>query len=269
MDLKRSLKGKKNLLVVLFMVLGMGLFSCKKIDASKGDKLWFTPTVSTGFTGVEFAISGNLTYNASTTTSVEIYTTQKVYDATEFVVEDNTLKIKMKKGYSVSNGDYIQVIVNAPNVRNFINSGSGSFIANTDPQSTFTDSKVVLSGSGSITVNQLNTYTHETTLSGSGSISIAQLFCTESNLTLSGSGNVSLTGQTVDSDIVLSASGTVSSYNFISDISDVLISGSGNVQLHADSLLNVTISGSGSVYYKGYPSVNVFGSGSGSVINAN
>lgn len=259
----------RSLTLFIFSILILGFSSCKKIDASKGEKKWFTPAVNSSFNGIEFAISGNIEYNAAPTTSIEIYTTEKVYNAIEFIVENNTLKIQMKKGYSIKNGSSIQVKIYAPDVRNFINSGSGSFSAYTDPQSNFANSKVVLSGSGEVYVDQLNSDSQELTLSGSGSLEVNNLVCTESTISLSGSGDIAVSGQTLNSDITISSSGKIEGFNFLSDISDVLISGSGNAEVNADSLLNVLISGSGSVYYKGYPAVSFSGSGSGNIVNAN
>ncbi len=256
-------------LILAFLIVGIALSACKKIDASKGEFSWKTYTVSNQFEGIEFALSGSLVYTESTSTSIEVYATEKVHDKLEIMVENNTLKVKLKNGYSIVNGDDIQVNISAPNVHDFYNSGSGDFEGILNVSSNYTNSKVVQSGSGNIYINQINAYNQEITLSGSGNISIDSLNNTSSVSTISGDGIISVTGLTVDSDITISGSGTFSGFNYISDITEVLISGSGNAQVYANSLLNATISGSGSVFYKGTPSVNVSGSGSGTVTDAN
>ena len=193
----------------------------------------------------------------------------KVFEALAIEVENEILKIKLKNGYTIKNGEGIIVKVKAPNISEVINSGAGNFNAYTDPLSEFADGAVTQSGSGNIFVDKLNAFTSKFVLSGSGKLSINELIATESDFVLSGSGDINIHGETTNLDAQLSGSGSIKSAGLNSDIADINISGSGNVEIHADSLLNVTISGSGSVYYTGYPSVNYSGSGSGSVVDNN
>jgi hypothetical protein len=144
-----------------------------------------------------------------------------------------------------------------------------------------------LNGSGSVTLDSLDTENMEVDLSGSG---IMSGVLTSNSLTtrisgsgkinlnahtnsciarISGSGDIELVGETLSGDFSISGSGNIQSTNFIQNECIAKISGSGNMYLNVTEYLDVTITGSGSVYYVGNPQVNVKITGSGSIIKQN
>ncbi|MGB1104128.1 MAG: GIN domain-containing protein [Crocinitomicaceae bacterium] len=254
---------------IFILSIGMLFFSCKKINASKGTSSWHSIEISESFHSIELSLAGNLNYQAGEEKTMEIYCNDKIYEDLDIEIKNEILQIKMKKGFTIKNGEEISINITAPDIHVFINSGSGNFNANTDPIDSFSSSNVTLSGSGNIFVDRLESYSNDAVLSGSGNLTINELIVTESDMTLSGSGKVNVAGSAMNNNTVLSGSGSILAKNFITDISDINISGSGNLEIHVDSLLNVNISGSGSVLYTGFPSINVTGSGSGSVTDNN
>lgn len=141
-----------------------------------------------------------------------------------------------------------------------------------------------LNGSGTVTLDSLNTEYIEVSLSGSGKMSgyvestslIAKIsgsgsidldaYTSSTSARISGSGDIDLLGETLNGDFSISGSGNIRSYNFLQKECISKISGSGSMYLNVSDYLDVTISGSGSVFYIGDPALNVTITGSGQVI---
>jgi hypothetical protein len=107
-------------------------------------------------------------------------------------------------------------------------------------------------------------------LSGSGKISIEGTFrsVNELKLSISGSGDI-LVKDPFDSDeslVNISGSGKADLLKVNSKKAEVDISGSGNASLQVQDKLEANISGSGKIYYIGSPDVDADISGSGKVI---
>jgi hypothetical protein len=107
-------------------------------------------------------------------------------------------------------------------------------------------------------------------LSGSGKISIEGTFLSvnELKLSISGSGDI-LVKDPFDSDeslVNISGSGKADLLKVNSKKAEVDISGSGNASLQVQDKLEANISGSGKIYYIGSPDVDADISGSGKVI---
>ncbi len=153
-------------------------------------------------------------------------------------VKANTLRIRGKKSFSSRQGCKIKITV---------------------PELV----EVSASGSGDISVSNLDTERFEFGLSGSGGFFV-QGKTDEMEISLSGSGDVIAEGQTKDLEIRLSGSGDISTRDLKAEEVYVRISGSGDVKVFAKESFDGTISGSGSIAYYGDPehtSSRVSGSG--------
>jgi hypothetical protein len=119
---------------------------------------------------------------------------------------------------------------------------------------------IVLSGSGIISMYNLDTETLTAKLSGSGSIEL-QGVATTAKLSIPGSGRIK--GYSVRTP------STTTGKLEMNDC-EVSISGSGQAFVYVWDYLDIHISGSGSVYYRGHPKdLFVDIPGSGHVINDN
>lgn len=127
---------------------------------------------------------------------------------------------------------------------------------------------LAISGSGDIRARkELNTRDMDLRISGSGEITLAELNAENADLSISGSGDIRIEdgGNARNLTISLSGSGDVDASGFEAERVSVRVSGSGDSSVHATQQLEVKVSGSGDVYYSGNPEINSSVSGSGSV----
>lgn len=104
----------------------------------------------------------------------------------------------------------------------------------------------------------------EVDISGSGEITITNLNSKEFTFNLSGSGSLEASGKVEQLFIELSGSGDVDARDLIAQDVEVEISGSGNAVVNATGTLDGDISGSGNIRYVSQPtnlSTSVTGSG--------
>ena len=230
-----------------FAILSLGILtfsSCEKIKG-KGEIVSQTRTV-TGFNGVSLSIDATVYFSTDTLYYLEIKAQQNILDILESDVgENNTLLLHYRKGVIVGRHDYIEIFVAGPDVNTLNISGSGDIFV-TNPW----------------TSNYL-----KTTVSGSGNISVPQLDAGELHATISGSGNIQATSGTTNYETLrISGSGNIDFVGVEADTTFATISGSGNISVWVLKLLDATISGSGNIRYKGDPVVKSHISGSGSII---
>ncbi|OUJ71650.1 head GIN domain-containing protein [Hymenobacter crusticola] len=123
-----------------------------------------------------------------------------------------------------------------------------------------------VSGSGSIKAAEaIKATTLDLAVSGSGNLSLAQLQSTAVSSAVSGSGSITVVGAAPRHDVRISGSGNVQSADLRAEASKVSISGSGNCQVNATKTLDARIAGSGSIYVTGNPQINSSIAGSGRV----
>ena len=158
-------------------------------------------------------------------------------------VDINTLKIKWKKGYSISTNKHILVTVPFKSISKVSLAGSGD----------------VYTDNATITSDNL-----KASLSGSGDIRL-DVKTGKLEARIAGSGDIELTGITDDLSASIAGSGDVKSYDLLAKNGDLRISGSGGIKANVSDMLKVSIAGSGDVTYKGNPKEDVRISGSGSV----
>jgi len=123
-----------------------------------------------------------------------------------------------------------------------------------------------ISGSGSITSENIETDKLKVSISGSGEIGVEALEAENIHVRISGSGDCYLAGNVNIQDISISGSGSYEGEDLQSEETTAHISGSGDATVWAEKELDVQISGSGKVGYKGDPQDVTFqSSGSGKV----
>jgi len=227
----------------LLCLIGITYSSCDKVKG-KGEVVSQTRNV-TGFTGFSLGIDGTIYFSTDSVFYVEVKAQQNILDVLETVLDNNQLIIRYKKNVSIGTHEAIEIFISAPAVN-----------------------KVQLSGSGDIQVtNAWNQPYIETAISGSGNISVVQLDAGELNSSISGSGNFTAQyGKINQEELTISGSGNIDLVGVEADTTYATISGSGNISVWVTQLLDVTISGSGNVRYKGSPVIITKISGSGSII---
>ncbi len=227
-------------LLLPFYIFGLTQFSfASSLRDEKRDVSGFSRIESSGSFQVEIR-SGNRE-------SLRLEGPSEVLEQVETIVENGTLKIRMKRNaknfFNMRSNTGVKVFIEAKNLTGLSLSGSGTI-----------QSAVTLKGSDV-----------DIKVSGSGSISSAAE-TEELSVQVSGSGRVDARGKAKEAEISISGSGRMNALELAVDESEIRISGSGRVELTANNSIDARISGSGSVRYKGSASnINAQTSGSGKV----
>ena len=158
-------------------------------------------------------------------------------------VDNGQLKIKWKKGTSISTRKGVVITVQFESING-----------------------VGLTGSGDIVSKDLIKADHfKVAISGSGDMDLE----VESNslrAAVSGSGDIVLKGSTKSFEAAVAGSGDISAFHLKSDNAEIKVSGSGDVELTVQNELKARVSGSGDISYKGNPKIqDIKVSGSGDV----
>ncbi|OFX28234.1 MAG: hypothetical protein A2X08_14365 [Bacteroidetes bacterium GWA2_32_17] len=182
-------------------------------------------------------------YSYDSINRVSVEAEENIIPYIETSVHGNSLVIKTSNFKRLETHFPIKVYIGSPNITN-----------------------VVLSGSGSITIDSLKTQNLTLLLKGSGNID-ADAYSQFIKASITGSGDIYLSGHTSSGECNISGSGEINAYNFIQDTCFASISGSGSMNLQVIDYLNANISGSGEIYYIGNPVVNTHITGSGRIIH--
>jgi Putative auto-transporter adhesin, head GIN domain len=102
-------------------------------------------------------------------------------------------------------------------------------------------------------------------LSGSGTVSVVGVRGTDFVADLSGTGTVAASGTVDHLTAVLSDTGTVDLQGLIAREAVARMDGTGMIGVHATSTLDATLTGTGSIVYSGSPSVRTHNTGTGTV----
>lgn len=123
-----------------------------------------------------------------------------------------------------------------------------------------------VSGSADVEAgNVFGTSGTELSTSGSGSISVSELNDKSLEISISGSGSITVRGTCAKVEADISGSGDLHAVDLAANEVSLDISGSGKADVKAISKLDASISGSGEVRYSGKPDVRSSISGSGSI----
>lgn len=197
-----------------------------------------------GFSGMSSGISADIELRQSSTYKVTIDGQKNIIDLVEMEVKEGTLKIRFKKGYSMSYKKNLKIRLEAPNFAYLGMSGSGDVRAE-----------------GALKGDNLNI-----SISGSGDFDLTNLAYNDVKISISGSGDVVVGGSAERAELSISGSGDVKAKNLKAQSVRCRVSGSGDVSCFAAKELDAYVSGSGDIQYSGNPpSVKKKVSGSGDI----
>lgn len=257
---------KNRLILILSGILFLGFTSC--IDGFRcidGDGFVASELRSAeGFHMIENTTEFDIIYKKSDTTGILVRTDLNLMDHIVTEVVNNTLEIKTRPRtacLNLSKGSVITIA--SPDLERVSLSGSGSLTAD---EMSGDRVSVRLSGSGDISVDRIISHDLSGTISGSGDILLSLVNCTDSEFATSGSGKISVAGECDTEDIKISGSGMFDGRNFVTRSANIALSGSGNVHSNVTDYLKAAISGSGNIYLSGNPRIEQKTSGSGRII---
>jgi len=236
------MKTRTIMLAIMAILTTISFTSCEKIRG-KGEVI--TEARSTdGYSGISLAMSATVFFTSAPTYSLELHGQENVLRQIVTEIDGNQLVIRVKHGVILGNHEPVRVYITAPNVTRLEVSGSGDIF--TDQPWHVSELSLSISGSGNITLANIEAGRLAATISGSGNIKAMAGTSNQEDLKISGSGSIDL--RSVEAHTVFTRT-----------------SGSGEMFINATNLLDVTISGSGDIWYLGNPSINLQVSGSGSV----
>lgn len=184
------------------------------------------------FTGVSSSLSADIELRQSSTFKVSIEGQKNIIDLVEMEVKEGTLKLRFKKGYSMTYKKTLKIRVEAPKFAYLSMAGSGNVRAN-----------------GALSGEKL-----AVSISGSGDFDLTQLQYNDVNVSISGSGDVDLGGSAERAELSISGSGDLKAKDLKAQSVRCRVSGSGNVSCFAAKELDALVSGSGDIRYSGNPS---------------
>ncbi|MFI2742909.1 head GIN domain-containing protein [Zhouia sp. PK063] len=183
------------------------------------------------YDGVHVAGAMDVTLVAGNEGKITVKTDDNLQEYIVTEVENNTLKIYVKKGYNVSTRKGIIVTVPVETI-----------------------DEVALAGSGDVATSGITLKSNKITvrIAGSGDLDLA-VDAKEVEGKLAGSGDLKLKGTTTTFDCSLAGSGDVYAADLKATDVSVSVAGSGDARVYCDGNLNAKVVGSGDIYYKGNP----------------
>lgn len=158
-------------------------------------------------------------------------------------VEDEVLKISLKKSHQQVRGLSARITISYKELKALYNSGSSAILCK----------------------SEINGQAFELKNSGSGMVKIPMLKVAALIVQMSGSGGLDMAGTANEQELRINGSGSIRGYDLISEVSKINITGSGDAHVHVTERLSVKLIGSGNIRYKGAvkaPAISILGSGS-------
>ena len=189
------------------------------------------------FHGIASGGSFNIVVKMGDEESLEIEGDETDIDRIETIVQNGTLKIRMKrdpKNFNIPFNSQVNIYITAKKL-----------------------DALAVSGSGNLEVEgALNSASANIQLSGSGSLK-AKVETQSVSVILSGSGGLNLSGTTGSSTITLSGSGDLNAVDLKSKTSNIKIVGNATATLYVQDYLNASLVGPCSIKYKGNAEVKL------------
>ena len=197
------------------------------------------------FDKISLSISADLYLTQGSKNEVIIEADEDVLEKIETEVNGGTLNIKFERWYNYRGAKNIKIYVTVKEINKLILAGSGDIVSKSPIKTENLD--LVITGSGTISIDDLNTKRVDAMISGSGDIRVGgKTKANELDATVTGSG-----------DIIAS--------NMEFEEADLTITGSGTIKALVTERLDANITGSGTIYYKGKPVIDANITGSGKI----
>ncbi len=206
--------------------------------------------------------------------TMEIYTSDNLFDLLDMYVKDQTLCIGIKKNVRVSY-KILEIRLSSETLNSIALTGSGEINLsnglNTDNLNitvtgsgdfegsniTCNDLTTYVNGSGEIEINSIDCSNLKATVSGSGVMTLNGVVTKGKTIaSVTGSGDIFLSGSTDEAEYSISGSGDMDTTEYSAKQVTAKVSGSGNIKCYASDYLKVRTTGSGTVKYKGDPKLD-------------
>ncbi len=225
------------------------------------------------FSKINLACAADVVYTQkSGKPTVKAYVSDNVAAILEVKVSGGTLDIRYEKGYNVNNNNKtFRIELSSETLEGIDLSGSGSVKVGkltTDRLNLDVSGsgeiecgsivskgsvRTVISGSGDIDVDKLQSSDLTARVTGSGELEIEGIMTGSVNAKVTGSGDISLKGNGTDATYEITGSGTIEAKELRTANVDAEITGSGDITCYASQYIKADVSGSGTISYAGKP----------------
>lgn len=217
--------------------------------------------------GIELAMPGTLQIVMGGGESLRIEAEDNLLEYIETDVRAGRLVIESRRGIRLQTTHPINYYLTVADLNTMVISSSGDVEAD-DLQ---TESvSVIISSSGDLSIGSLDCSSLDVNVSSSGNVAIAELVAESISVQISSSGNLEiLGGQVQQQDITISSSGEYRARDLSSVEAEVTLTSNGTATIRVSDHLNGRLSSSGDIYYIGNPEVNVRTTSSGRTVPIN
>lgn len=209
-------------IAVVFALASCTLPGIGDVVTGSGNVVTEERTVS-GITAVELAGAGELIIDQTGSEALTVEADDNLLPVIETEVRDGTLHIGYAPGAVVGTATRLRYTLNVRELE-----------------------RLIISGAGSATINNL----------------AGERF----TLNSSGAGSVSASGTVTEQRVTISGAGSYDGADLASQIATVTVSGLGNVVVQVSDELNAVISGAGNIEYIGDPLIDEQVSGAGRIV---
>jgi hypothetical protein len=217
--------------------------------------------------GIELAMPGTVYLLMGSTESLRIEAEENLLEYIETDVTAGRLVIETRRGIRLQTTRPINYYLTVDDLKTIVISSSGDVEAE-DLQSESVS--VTTSSSGNLSIGSLDCTSLDVEISSSGNAAIAELMATSISVQISSSGNLEvLGGQVQRQDISISSSGEYRAKDLASAEAEVTLTSNGTATISVSDRLSGRLSSSGDIYYIGNPEVNVRTTSSGRTVRIN
>ncbi len=219
------------------------------------------------FSGVELAMEGTLYIVTGSSESLRIEAEDNLLEYIQTEVRAGKLVIRTRQGIDLRTTQPINYYLTVTELDSIVISSSGDIEAEDVQSESFS---VKISSSGSLSIDSLDCTSLHVEISSSGDVTISDLMAESTSVRISSSGNLEvLGGQVQEQNITISSSGEYRARDLASAEADVTLTSSGAVTIRVSDQLSGRLSSSGNIYYIGNPDVNVRTTSSGRTVQIN
>ncbi len=250
----------KTYTIIISLALIIVASGCHKLNTIEGNGSVVIETRhSVSFNKVENSGDFNVQIIPDSIFYIDIEAESNLIPYIKTTVHGNNLEISTRE--NLDNNFPIILKVHTPIIDGVLLTGSGLIYVDMVESDSF---EAILAGSGKIH-GDVKAKLFRSNISGSGEINF-YLDVENVKSSISGSGRTIIAGQGLSGDYKISGSGSIKAYGIPIADCYAKISGSGNIYTTVSDVLDVDISGSGNLFYRGNPTINSSITGSGKII---
>ena len=222
-----------------------------------------TRTVS-NVSGVELTMQGTLYITIGDSESLRIEAEDNLIEYIQTDVNMGSLVIRSRQGTDLQNTRPIKYYLTVTMLSSLVISSSGDI----ETENLQSDSlSVTISSSGNVSISGLDCTSLHVKISSSGNVSVSELMADSISVDISSSGNLDIQkGKAQKQDINISSSGEYRAREVESVSADVVLTSSGEATILVSDHLTGNLSSSGNINYIGNPDVNVSMTSSGRTV---